>query len=176
MLHKSTKIIAAGGVSLFIVSVTAFVLFLRAVENHKVNFIEQTTARAELEAHRATLERLMRTLEDTKEERASLFSRVLKEEEVIDFLALIESLGREQGVTLATNALTVEPIDSEFETLVVRVSVGGSYSGVMQVLKILENLPYQASVADVQLTMSEGEGGALWQSSYSVRVTKFKKQ
>jgi len=174
MLHKSTKIIAVTGILFFLICIGVFSVFLHVVTKQKTEFTEQTAENIRAEAHHESLASLMETLEKTKDERESLTSRVLREEDVIDFLALIESLGKEQGVILSTNSLTVEPIDAVFETLIVNVGVEGSYAGVMQVLKILEHLPYQTAISGFQVTHG-GEDDATWKSTYNVRVTKFKK-
>jgi Tfp pilus assembly protein PilO len=174
MLHKSTKIIATTGTLFFLLSVGVFSVFLHVVTKQKAEFTEQTVENIRSEAHHDSLAALMETLEKTKDERESLTSRVLREEDVIDFLALIESLGDEQGVELTTASLTVESIDAVFETLVVNVGVEGSYTGVMQVLKIIEHLPYQTTISGFQITHGVEEG-SLWESTYNVRVTKFKK-
>lgn len=176
MLRKSTKLIAIGGVILLLVSAATFVLFFRAVGIHKDHFTAQTQERAQLEAHKNAILTLMRTLDETKKERQSLLSRILKEEDVIDFLALVESLGREQGVTLDTSALTVESVDTRFESLVVKVTVKGSYESVIHVLKMSENLPYHTVTEQVRVGRIEDEsGGELWESSYDIRVIKLKK-
>lgn len=175
MLHRSTKIIAIVGMGTLLVGLVVFTMFLRAVELHKESYVAQTKEQAELEARQVALSKLERTLEETEDERTSLLSRVLREEEVIDFLALVETLGDEQGVALSTDSLTVEPINALFEALVLGVTVRGSYEGVVQVLKILENLPYQATIAQVRLVKGSDDAGEVWQSTYSLRVTKYKK-
>lgn len=174
MLHKSTKIIATTGILFFLLCLGVFSVFLHVVTKQKTEFTEQTVENLRAEAHHDALADLMETLAKTKSERESLISRVLREEDVIDFLALIESLGDEQGVGLTTTSLTVEPIDATFETLVVNVGVEGSYAGVMQVLKILEHLPYQTAISGFQISHGGG-GNPTWKSTYNVRVTKFKK-
>lgn len=174
MLHKTTKIIVIAGSLYLILSIAVYVVFFQMVTKQKMKFTEQTIERVQAEYYHKSLSALMETLEKTKGDRENLISRVLKEEDVINFLALVESLGKEQGVSLSTNSLTVEPIDAVFETLIVNVSVEGQYAGVLHVLKILEHLPYQVSVTKFQITRSSAEG-SVWKSTYDVRVTKFKK-
>jgi hypothetical protein len=175
MVQKRTKIIAGIGAAFFIACAAAYALFFFVVSNHKEQFVAQSVERAEAKSRHETLSALMRTLDDTQEARKELFTRILKEEDVIDLLALIESIGNEQGVTLKTNSLTVEPIDATFEALVVDLNVEGTYASVIHVLKLMEHLPYQASVTKVQLLREQPENGPFWKSTYEVRVTKFKK-
>ena len=175
MLHKSTKIIAIIGGLFFTASVITCLVFFSIVEKEKAEYIARSTERAQAKANEASLDSLIATLAKTEEARKSLRTRIIEEEEVIDLLAQIESLGKEQRTKLTTNSLTVQPINETFETLVIQLTVEGSYGSVMQVLKLLEQLPYQSSVNKVRVALMEGEGGSLWQGAYEVRVTKFKK-
>jgi uncharacterized protein YjgD (DUF1641 family) len=175
MLHKSTKIIASIGTLFFLVSVTIGTIFFYIVEKQKAQFIERKIERAQMQANEESLASLFTRLENTADARASLMTRIVREEDVINLLALIESIGKEQNTKLTTNTLVVEPINNTFEMLVARISVEGSYDSVMQVLKVLEHLPYQSSVNNVQLVRNEGESISSWTGIYEVRVTKFKK-
>lgn len=174
MLQKNTKVIAVMSGIFFIVSVVIFVLFILVVSKQKGDLRTQSIEREEIRIHQDSLVALMRTLESTKESRISLQTRILKEDDVIDLLSLIESLGREQRVTLNTNSLTVEPLDELFETLVIQVNVEGSYASIKHVLMLLEHLPYQTSLGTTQLTRGGGEKGDVWNGMYEVRVTKYK--
>lgn len=158
---------------IFLVSVSVCVVFFWMVSKQKTVYIERTQERAEKQAYRDSLQSLMRTLEDTKEERAALVSRVIKDDEVITFLSLIETLGKEQGIALTTNSLTVLPVNDTFETLVIALTLEGTYSEMTSIIKLLEQLPYQSSVAKV--TMSKEKGSGLWKGSLEVSVTKLKK-
>lgn len=174
MLQRNTKPIAITSGIFFTVSVIIFVLFMLAVSKQKEDLRAQSIEREKVRIHQSSLVSLIRTLESTEKERKSLQTRILKEEDVINLLSLIESLGREQGVTLTTSSLTVEPVDELFETLVVQVNVQGSYVSVKHILTLMEHLPYQTSLGTTQLTRGEGERRDFWQGGYEVRVTKYK--
>jgi len=175
MLHKSTKIIAAISGIIFIVSVGAWARFLYKVVEQKSVFAERNIEYAQEKSHQKALETLAHTLDDTKSARESLNTRILKDDSVIDLLALIESIGKEQGIELSTNSLSVQPIDDIFETLVINVSVKGPYDSVIYMLKLLEHIPYQASVEKVQVGKEGEVSNAVWNGQFEVKVTKFKK-
>src|SRR5690606_5770932 len=99
-------------------------------------------------------------------------SRILEEEEVINFLALVETLGKEQGVELTTSALTVQPLDNVFEYLVMNVQIKGGYESVTHLIALFENLPYQSTLGKLQIRREEG---GVWIAQFELRVTKFKK-
>lgn len=173
MVYKSTHIIAIMGGLFFVGTLVVFVIFFRYVEQQKASFQEIRTAYDQVEKNRDALSVLVRTLETTKDARTSLSSRVLTDESVIDFFTLIETLGREQGVLLKTDAITVLPINSAFETIVVKVSAVGTYTRLIDTLTLFENLPYQVTIANVQFTQIEGND--TWKTQYEIQVTKFKK-
>ncbi len=172
MFHKNTKFITIATTLFFLVAVSVFSAFFFIVTKQKAHFHEKNVERAEMQAHQDSLTTLMRTLGDTEVERLSLRTRIVQDEDVVDILALIESLGKEQGVLLTTNSLTVAPVNNLFETLVINVSVEGSYQAIIHTLKLLEHLPYQSEVGRVQM---ENKQGTRWGGSVEVRVTKFKK-
>jgi hypothetical protein len=175
MLQKSTKIIAATGILFFILSVVILSVFARMVSVQKAEFIDLSIAQARAEDHFAGLSALIRTLDETRVEREGLFAHILKDEDVIGFLNLIESIGKEQNVEITKNALIKEKIDGTFEILIMKMDVEGSYDDVMQMLKILEHLPYQSSIVNFRIAKEDREEGTVWKSQYDVRVTKFLK-
>lgn len=172
MFHRNTKFITIATTLFFLLGVSVFSVFFFIVTKQKAHFHEKSVERAEIQAHQDSLTALMRTLGDTENERISLRTRIVPDEDVVDILALIESLGKEQGVILTTNSLTVAPINNLFETLVINVSVEGSYQSIIHTLKLLEHLPYQSEVGKVQM---ENQQGMKWNGAVEVRVTKFKK-
>ena len=172
MLHRSTQVIIIISALFFIVSIVACVGFFFLISKQETILREKMLAQGEAEAHQNSLKSLIRTLADTESERTSLHTRILKDENVVDFLTLIESLGKEQGVALTTKSLTVEPITAQFETLVVNVIVEGSYESVVHMLKLFEHIPYQSTMGTVQILSG---GDTQWQGVFQVRVTKFKK-
>jgi len=174
MLQKTTKIIAIIGAIFCIVSMVVFIIFFYVVEKQKVQFVEQEIERAQVQANKESLSSLVTILENTQEARASLRTRIIEEDNVIDLLAQIESIGKEQNVELVTNSLTVTPLDDVFETLVIQISVEGPYESIIQVLKLLEYLPYQSSITSAQIVRILNTQNK-WDGTYVVHVTKFKK-
>lgn len=174
MFHINTKIIATFGFLLLVVSVVACVLFFYKVSEQKTLLQNKVSERAVARAHQESLTELVKILEDTKVERESLISRILGENGVVDFLTLIESIEKEQNVTLKTDSLTVEPISDIFERLVINISVTGSYSSVVHVLKLLEQLPYQSTIRKTNIGR-EGKTDDVWKGIFELSVTKFKK-
>jgi len=173
MIRKSTKMVAFVGLVALLLSLSVYAIFFKMVSAQKAQHTAYVTSSAEAAAHKASLQKLMQELEVTKPERDSLASRFVADEAVIDLLALIESIGREQGVLLATNSLNVVPNNDYFETLVVSISVTGQYNQIVKVLSLLETLPYQTTISQTQISRTEtGE----WAGTFTISITKFTKQ
>lgn len=175
MSHKSTKIIAAISLVIFLLSFSASAVAFVVVLKQKALFIESLKKQAETEARSESQKGLEEALQKTKSERALLSSQILEDTNVIELLSLIETLGKEQGVMLTTNSLNVEKIDKRFETLVVNLDVIGTYTQVMYMLSLLEHIPYQSTVASVQLEREDEGEDARWKGNFVLKVTKFKK-
>ena len=169
---KSTHIIALTGGLFFMFSLSAYALFFQQVEQIKETLISRHTEFAQIEKKREVLSTLIKTLESTKNERASITQRVLTEDHVVDILTLIEEIGREQQVVLKTNTISVKPINNVFETVVISVSVEGSYEALVSTLTLFENMPYQCAITNVRFTRNENSD--MWETQYDIQVTKYK--
>lgn len=172
MIRKSTKIYASVSAMCLAASICLFVFSTITVSNQKKEHLTHAQERAEAKVHKESLQTLMKTLDETQNERESLFTRFVREEEVIDFLALIEAIGKEQGVELSTKSLQVNPINNYFETLNINVSVTGTYAQVIKVLSLFEELPYQVSIPTIQVQQNDDK---LWSGTITLNVTKFTK-
>lgn len=174
MIHRSTKIITALSLLFLAASLVIGVIFLQTIQERKEAYANMQAERTLMLEREASLEALSEALDETKEERDSLGTRILADDDVISFLALVEALGNEQGVELMTSALNVAPLDSSFEELVLTIEVKGAYAAVEHTLQIFEHLPYQSSVTRLNLSEEKG-ANAFWRAVFELRVTKFKK-
>jgi hypothetical protein len=175
MMHQRTKIVAGVSIGMCVVAVTLFFGALYMLSQKKVALTELASQIAMTKARENELTALARIVESTRTERAELHTRILTEEGVIDFLSLIETLAKEQGVALVTDTLTVGEMSPQFESLNVKLSLSGSYEKVLHVLEMFETLPYQASVVRTSFSNSEPKQGSGWQADIELEVTKLKK-
>lgn len=178
MMHRNTQIIGGMSALLCIFAIGSFVMITYLVESKKILLEEERMAAAVAKAQYEQLASLVRLVDETAPERTELTSRVLTEEGMVDFLSLVETVAKEQGVKLTTDSLTVKDVSARFEQLDVQVSFEGSYDAVTHVLRLLEVLPYQSSIASVVVTRTEvtEEGADAWNAAVEFSVTKFKKQ
>jgi len=175
MIHTHTKIIAVIGVLFFLGCIALGGLFLWLVHEQKITYVEKKYSQIEMTERQKSQSTLVQTLDENKESRESLFTRVLKEAEVIDYLAYIESLSRDLGIELKTSSLTVDKINDTFESLVMNVEVKSSYEGALYFMELIEQLPYQVFLDKVQLTRESSTGSAVWRLTFEMRTTKFTK-
>lgn len=123
---------------------------------------------------------LKKTLEDTEEDRSKLRQFIIGDDDVANFLELVENTARGQGLQVATKAVTVEPIKDTalFEQLSLTLEVEGEYQGVASMISLLETLPYQVSITSVALERTSLKGDVapqVWRGRFMMKVTKEKK-
>jgi hypothetical protein len=174
MIHTRTKIVAVIALIFFIGTLVSYGVFFGRVEDHKAALAAERLRAAESEAQRKALSTLEATVASSQGSREKLSQFILKDEEIIELLSLIERTAREQQVTVTTKSLTVNPHDAVFEELQASFNAEGSFDGVMRMLRILEALPQQSTISEIMLTRTDKED-VRWQASFDLRVTKFKK-
>lgn len=175
MVTTHTKRIGIVTLVFFLASVTALFVLIVVIEQTSVRIHEKEIEQSRNDRFASELSALQRLVRETEEERAEVASYILPSEDVIDFIELIEALGVEQGTELNIQSLSASPLGGEFEKLDLVISVSGSYESVTYILKLLETLPYQSSISQMQLRAAGGnQGTSNWTGSFTLRVTKFK--
>jgi Tfp pilus assembly protein PilO len=157
-------------IALFCASVSALLIFVYKLETQKAAYREVRIHDAEETARRASFATLTETFDRTETARETLAAHILTDAQVVDFLGLIETLGRETGVLLSTDSLTTAVAADRFEWLTASISVEGSYASVLRTLELLETLPYEARIEQVSL----GQEANGWRGTFNIRVLKFK--
>jgi len=175
MIHTRTKIIAGIALGLCAGALALYLGFFWIVNNHKETLYEERTRAAEAEVQAEALSALEETVMSSKDDREKLANFILADEEIIDFLSLIERTAIDQRVKLTVEDLKTLPIDDTFEDLLIPTKIDGSFDGVMRMLRILETIPEQSSIPSI--TLSKGESGSAdeWTAHVEIRVTKYKK-
>jgi Tfp pilus assembly protein PilO len=155
---------------MLLASVTVCVVFFYKLETQKDAYETMRMEESERVARIASLTSLLETLDATNSERETIAEHVLAEDGVVDLLALIETLGREQDVLLSTETLTIAPINARFEELVATISVEGRYESVMRTFELLTLLPYETRIQSANLQQTTNN----WRGVFDIRILKFK--
>lgn len=168
----------------FVFSILAFLLAIGAaggvgylVWQKDLAYEERLAARALRIATEKEAKSLGHLAEETAADRKELSGYILTEDTVVDFLSMIGTLGRAKGVTTETRSLAVESIEGSdtFEYLTLEVGVLGSFSSVVEMLSLLETVPYQVQVRSAAVDRaSDIQGAILWRGAYRLSVTKYK--
>ena len=173
MIQTRTKIITGVSALFFLLCLCAGGAFLYSLSKERKQYEEKRIERAQNQEREKILNSLTESLEKTKDARASLHTRFLKEEDIINFLTLIETLGKEQSVILKTSNLNIKPINETFEDLVLNVTMGGEFEILLHTIELFENLPYQTSITSMQISKSEDATETPWNVTFELHVTKF---
>lgn len=108
---------------------------------------------------------------DTATLREKIQGFTVAPEAVVPFIELLESTGREVGVTVSIES--VNPVAlanaTAVEMLRIQVTGKGAWAGIVRFLGLLELLPFEASVE--QAVVSTGEGSA-WRLDATITVLK----
>ncbi|MFT5849765.1 MAG: hypothetical protein ACI9H6_000581 [Patiriisocius sp.] len=159
MIIKKTKIIGLLTLVLFSTSCAGVVFAWEYIHREGENLGSEITAVSNYLAREATYEDVSRLVADTQVNREELISYILTEEKTINFLADVEQIALDQGIELTTDTLKVEEGTGLFDTLTVAFSVLGPEVYVLQMLQILETLPYYSSVVQMNLNKEMGLNG-----------------
>ena len=172
-LTHRTRIIAAIAFTVLAVSTAVVTLSYIVVNKAIVTLMEEKQTTALAEQHMRDLSELKRLYDETKEDRENLHTYVLEGDDVIDFLGLVEALGKEQKVELKTETIRDISNDGKFDDLEIAISVSGSYESIEQILLLFETLPYQSQVTRLDMAR-DGDVGAKWSGKFTLKVTRTK--
>ncbi len=157
-------------IALLLASLTVFCVFFYKLETQKDAYETMRVEESERVARIASLTSLLETLDATDSEREIIAEHVLPEDGVVNLLALIETIGREQDVLLSTETLTVESVSTRFEELIATISVEGRYESVMRTFELLALLPYETRIQSANLQQTANN----WRAVFDMRILKFK--
>lgn len=99
-------------------------------------------------AYQQEYTKLTDLLKETEVDRQVLESRILKEDDIVTFLAELEQAGRSLGLIIKTQELNVAPKsnDGHFASLNIVINFEGSRGDSERFLKLLDVLPYASSI------------------------------
>ncbi len=171
MVHHGTKIIAGIALLTLVIAAGWFFGFRYIIMVNEERLTAERIAFEESMQQKEALTTLIALLDETKGDREALGALILTEDRIIDFLSLVEGLADQTGTEIQTSGLAEVAVDETFAALDMGISAKGSFSAVMRVLQLLENLPYHARVAGVKLIGGGGETD-IWTLTVQLLVSK----
>lgn len=185
--NKSLKRIL---IILLLICFAVFALIYLAIrdirlKNENISSISQELlTKTDKQEYLLTTERL---IENISSDLKKVDSYIVARDGDVGFIEELESLARENGLTISIDSLSVEDSKdleaSGVTTLKIRAKTKGRWSGTYTLLSQLESLPYRISVNNFSAvdTTDIPVGGkrpttpsSNWQSSFEIQVLKYK--
>lgn len=143
--------------------------------------VAEVSANIEAQSEEASRQdSLVRLVENTKDKRDLLATYFVGQDGVADFLKELENLGDvaktdNEIVSVAVGALGGEVQNDHFEKLTVALTIQGSFARVMNMLSLVESLPYPVHLLQVHIEKVESKSKTQeWLASLSIAVLKMK--
>jgi hypothetical protein len=143
--HRHYVLLLISIVTLIAVIVGYYVIYKQTKK--QANYYVSASNEIENEHSKKQIEIDMQKIhEDTKEERLLLKDLIIKEENVVKFIELVEKVGEESNTKLELSTLT-----KDTEKVKAKIIASGSWGNVMTALGLLENLPLSTVVSNLHL-------------------------
>lgn len=151
----------------------ALSVLLFMIHRADTKLLETITSEKRLDDEEGQYSALQKLAKETEVDREELSAYILSEDEVIDFLSLIEKVGIDAGVSVTTRAIAVTKDESApaYETVSIDLELEGASDKIRHVIDLYEHLPYQSRIEKISLDRAGGEDD-MWRSSVLLSVTK----
>lgn len=107
------------------------------------------------------IEVFKKNIASTLDSQNTLSKIYINEDEIINFITMVEDLGKESGVIVVTESIDAkesdELKDKNKEILSVSLNTSGSFSDSIKYLELIENLPYKIQIPVLNLSFVEAE-------------------
>lgn len=171
-MTKTTRRNLIVSVLLLIVSVWAFIYMVLEIKAKNMLLQEQVIALETKQAQESSYFKMQKISEETITERESLASYFFAQEsDSIDFLNLVESLAPQAGISLQTEGLEQQE-DKKKNTswVIINFSFIGAHKNVTDFIKVLENLPYEAEITNLQLSLQDTGD---WEAKTTMKINVY---
>lgn len=174
MMSKTTRTIAFVSGSILVMALGVLCAMVYMLEYTKRDLAEGQAEISETQLQERAIAQRSKELTDTADERAALGNFSIRGSDIIQFLALIETLGVQYGTEVETVSLDVAEIEGVFDVLQIEIKTSGTETGVLHVLKSLETLPYAAHVAYAHMQAVGLESSGEWEGNFTLLVLQQK--
>lgn len=155
-----------------ILSVASYAALWYLIGDRLERAAAQNILRAQSLARGLELSALEKMITDTHADRMRLVDFVVTDDKLTEFLALVESTVRSQGLEASTRAVEIEAgTGGPFEMLKLTIAADGDYEALKRLIVLLETMPYQIDMRSVSL--SRGSANS-WSGVFMFAVTKLR--
>lgn len=173
VLSTKKSIVVWGAILL--VAVSGYLYFFSTLKNSAANVSDLATELS-YQTDRATRLNSVETIvRDTEEERAQLKTFFLSEDDIVDFITEVESLGNSLGVpidVLSVSSETPEVVGTG-GVLELRVTFDGPWNSVVSMLALLETQEIATTLNKVSLSY-KGHEDSEWSVTATLQAQMFK--
>ncbi len=181
---KTKQIFETIAVMTIIALVFYVILFIQIKEKNKIvsALTNETESIIKKETKLRSVKKLVR---DIERERNIIDSYFITNDNIVDFIEIIENFGKRNGLSIEITSVKVDDINSVLEKkvktgelLYVNFKTKGHFGELFQFLSILENLPFKIDLLNIDFKKPSGISGQdkdmnLWSGFFNISVAKF---
>ena len=174
--RQKTTLILAGVIILNILlfGVYGYAFYTMKIKNEEASLVSEELN--EYLSKEGTINLLKISVKDTAEERGKIGAYFVSRDDIPDFARQIESLGNMSGTDL-----TITGLRTDDGVLFFDISSDGTFRNVMQLVSLVESLPFKIDVtkaymdvAEIDIPEEEGGGTRIsWSGNFSIKLTGF---
>lgn len=170
-MHKKTLIIGILSLLFFTLCALAYGFFLRDLFTRSETLIGHKSDIKNADLQDGSLALLSREIHEGESRDRELQTRALHDEEVINLLAELETIAKQESMTLETDSLT-QKTEGEFTSILITLRARGTYARVSHFLRILESLPYRTHISSVDVGKGSENQNDEWEGviAFSIRT------
>lgn len=168
-MSKATRRTCILAVSVLLFALLLYTGLLHLVEKKRALAGARATERTTVGARQLEVATLKSALVETSEDRAALGELIVTDDRLTEFLALVESGARAQGLRATTRSVDIVKPQGLFEELRVVLDVEGSYEGLRRFVTLIETMPFHVDIEDISFDRREG---TQWNGIITFSVTK----
>jgi Tfp pilus assembly protein PilO len=124
-------------------------------------------------------ESLRDLVEESGDDIDTLMKRIIPSNGTVNFIEIIESFARNNGITVAIDTvkeIELNPLSETYESLELIFSTEGSWRSTHHFIELIESLPYKVTINQLGITGTgeSASSSARWSGAYNIEVLKYK--
>jgi len=179
MKNHKTTILFYLSIFTAILAVGVFIFFINVIKNknrHTSAVLTTLEDKINQKENIATLEKKLIELEETRQD---IDSHFVNSSQIDSFISYLEELGVDAGAEVEVKSVEIA---KEENTIIGQLSARGTFTNVMEVVNLIEIIPYQIHVTSIYLNKSTESGAtddpskgkvsgpSTWQADVSFKI------
>ena len=149
----------------------SFMMFFFSIQSKNDDISALTASVADETKKADEIALLKKTIASTEADSAALGSHFISQDHVIDFLGVLDAYGKNSGTVFALDSVGIDP---DTQALDVSMHATGAFSDMYQLLKMLENSPYDLSIDKASLAHSSDPTKLReWDAQFTIELISY---